>query len=44
MFRQGLAGNCLYKSTKHQGHGAQHHSVKFWIFYKDMFLEVPDGK
>ena len=42
IFRQGLPGTCLYKSTKVQGNGAQHHFVNFRCFYKDIFLEVPD--
>ena len=44
IFRQGLPGICLYKSIEKYGNGAEHHFGIFYYFYKDIFLEVPDGK
>ena len=44
IFRQGLPGQCLYKSNTKQQNGAAHHFLIFRGFNKDMFLEVPDEK
>ena len=44
IFRQELPGKRLYKSFEKRRNGAAHHFLIFRDFYKDISLEVPDGK